>query len=55
LYPALVGEVISKDRQTLLGSNMLSLNGKHMIRPSDLDNSPEAGDKLTLMSILAGG
>ena len=55
LYPNLVGEVIAKDRQTMLGSNMLSRNGKHMIRPADLGNSPEAGDKLTIMSILAGG
>lgn len=55
VYPILVGEVITKDRQTLLGSNMLSRNGKHMIRPTDLGSSPEAGDKLTVMSILAGG
>ncbi len=55
LYPGLVGEVITKDRQALLGSNMVSLNGKHMLRPSDLENSPADGDKLTIMSILAGG
>jgi hypothetical protein len=55
LYPSLVGEVIAKDRQTMLGSNMLSRNGKQMIRPIDLGNSPEDGDKLTIMSILAGG
>ncbi|MCD4671791.1 MAG: hypothetical protein K8R77_03920 [Anaerolineaceae bacterium] len=55
LHPALVGEVISKDRQTMLGSNMLSINGKRMIRPSDLESSPQEGDKLILMSILAGG
>ena len=55
LYPALVGEVITNDRQTMLGSNMLSLNGKHMIRPTDLGKSPQDGDKLIIMSILAGG
>jgi hypothetical protein len=55
LYPNLVGEVIAKDQQTMFGSNMLSLNGKHMVRPSDLGNSPKSGDKLTIMSILAGG
>jgi hypothetical protein len=55
LYPTLVGEVIAKDRQTMLGSNMVSLNGKHMLRPAELENSPSDGDKLTIMSILAGG
>jgi molybdopterin converting factor small subunit len=55
LYPGLVGEVIAKDQQTMLGSNMVSLNGKNMLRPSDLENTPVDGDKLTIMSILAGG
>ena len=55
LYPGLVGEVIAKDRQTMLGSNMVSLNGKHMLRPTDMEASPAEGDKLTIMSILAGG
>ena len=55
LYPNLVGEVIAKDKQTMLGSNMVSLNGKHMLRPTDLEDSPADGDKLTIMSILAGG
>jgi hypothetical protein len=54
-YPSLVGEVISKDKKTFLGSNMLSVNGKRMIRPADLDLTPNEGEKLILMSILAGG
>jgi len=54
-YPNLVGEVITEDRLSMLGSNMLSLNGKHMVRPADLDKSPTEGDKLIIMSILAGG
>lgn len=54
-YPGLVGEVINKDRQTFLGSNMLSVEGKRMVRPADLDVTPQDGEKLILMSILAGG
>jgi hypothetical protein len=55
MYPDLIGQVINKDLMTFLGSNMLSVNGKRMIRPSDLDCFPQAGEKLILMSILAGG
>lgn len=54
-YPELVGDVISPGLQSLQSSNMLNLNGKHMIQPSQMDECPDPGDRLILMSILAGG
>lgn len=54
-YPQLVGDVIHPNLQTLKSSNMLNLNGKHMVQPSQMDQSPKHGDRLILMSILAGG
>ena len=54
-HPELVGEVISPTFDALKSSNMLNLNGKHMIQPGDMDRCPSDGDRLILMSILAGG
>lgn len=54
-YPELVGEVLSPKLDALKSSNMLNLNGKRMIQPAEMDQSPEDGDRLILMSILAGG
>jgi molybdopterin converting factor small subunit len=54
-YPALVGEVIHPGFQSLKSSNMLNLNGRHMIQPEQMSDSPKDGDRLILMSILAGG
>ena len=54
-YPELVGDVITPGLDSLRSSNMLSLNGKHMIQPSQMDQCPNQGDRLILMSILAGG
>lgn len=54
-YPELVGHVIAPDLEAMQSSNMLCLNGRHMIQPSQMDHSPKPGDRLILMSILAGG
>ena len=54
-HPELVGDVISPTFDALKSSNMLNLNGKHMIQPTQMDQSPTDGDRLILMSILAGG
>ncbi len=55
LHPELVGDVIHPSFTSLKSSNMLNLNGKRMIQPAHMDESPEHGDRLILMSILAGG
>lgn len=54
-YPQLIGEVLHVDGETLQASNMLNLNGKRMIQPVHMDDRPSDGDRLILMSILAGG
>jgi len=54
-YPKLLGEVIQADGETFQPSNMLNLNGRRMIQPAQMDDAPCNGDRLILMSILAGG
>ena len=54
-YPELVGDVIHPSKTTLQASNMLNINGKHMVQSSEMDCNPIDGDRLILMSILAGG
>jgi molybdopterin converting factor small subunit len=55
MHPELMGEVIHPSFDSLKSSNMLNLNGRRMIQPSQMDQSPQEGDRLILMSILAGG
>ena len=54
-YPALVGDIIAKDGQNLIATNVFSLNGKKILHESDLQFQPQDGDKLILLSLLAGG
>ena len=54
-YPELVGDVIHPSYASLKASNMLNVNGKRMIQPSQMDECPQDGDRLIMMSILAGG
>ncbi len=54
-YPKLVGTVIHPDQKLLMASNMLNVNGQHMLQPSQMTESPQDGDRIILMSILAGG
>ncbi len=54
-YPKMVGEVLHSDGETLQPSNMLNLNGRRMVQPAQMDDAPRDGDRLILMSILAGG
>jgi hypothetical protein len=54
-YPTLVGKVIQPDDKGLYPSNLFSLNGQRMIQENQMDQSPGEGDRVILMSILAGG
>jgi len=54
-YPQVIGEVIEKDGQNLIPTNLFSLNGKKILHESDLQFQPQDGDKLILLSLLAGG
>jgi hypothetical protein len=54
-FPALIGAVIEEDGETLMPANILNLNGKRTIQPGQLDELVSDGDRITFMSILAGG
>lgn len=54
-HPQLVGEVINPDDYALVGANMVNLNGSRMLQDEAWTSSPQDGDRLILMSVLAGG
>ena len=54
-YPAMIGNVIQPDGETLQAPNIFNLNAKRMIQASHMDDSPSDGDRITLMSVSAGG
>lgn len=54
-HPELLGEVINPTDYSLEGANMLNLNGKRMLQPDQMDDAPRDGDRVILMSVLAGG
>jgi molybdopterin converting factor small subunit len=55
LYPALVGNVIRPDRQTLQAPNIFNLNATKMVQTGQMDSGPGEGDRVILMSMSAGG
>ena len=54
-YPALIGDVIQLDGETLYPPHVLNQNGKRMVQEGQMGESPSDGDQITLMAILAGG
>ena len=54
-YPAMIGNVIQPDGETLQAPNILNHNAKRMIQTSQMDDSPSDGDRIILMSMSAGG
>ena len=54
-YPAMIGNVIQPDNETLHSPNIFNLNAKRMIQANQMDDSPGDGDRIILMSISAGG
>jgi len=54
-YPAMIGDVIQPDGETLQAPNILNLNAKRMIQESQMDEGPSDGDRIILMSMSAGG
>jgi len=54
-FPPLVGEVIEKDGETLIPTNLFSVNGKQILNEKQLHYQPKNGDRLILLSLLAGG
>ncbi len=54
-YPALVGLVISEDRETLMSGNVLVINGDLATPAMVMNESPQDGTCLILMSLVTGG
>ncbi|MDY7079302.1 MAG: MoaD/ThiS family protein [Chloroflexota bacterium] len=54
-YPAMIGNVIQPDGETLQAPNIFNLDAKRMIQANQMDDSPNDGDRIILMSISAGG
>jgi hypothetical protein len=54
-YPVLIGEIIEKDGKNLIPTNVFSLNGSKILQEGDSQYQPKDGDKLILLSLLAGG
>lgn len=54
-YPSLLGQIIEKNGRDLIATNLFSLNGQRIIQENEMDGSPADGDRLILISLLAGG
>jgi molybdopterin converting factor small subunit len=54
-YPSLLGQIIDKNGRDFIATNLFSLNGQRIIQESEMNGAPENGDRLILLSLLAGG
>jgi molybdopterin converting factor small subunit len=54
-YPALIGNVIQSDRESLQAPNIFNLNARQMIQSKQMENPLNEGDRIILMSMSAGG
>jgi molybdopterin converting factor small subunit len=54
-YPDMVGDVVQADGETMQAPNILNLDGRRMIQPHEMDESPSDGDRIIVMSMSAGG
>jgi hypothetical protein len=54
-FPSLVGQIIDKGGREFIATNLFSLNGQRIIQDAEMDGLPAQGDRLILVSLLAGG
>ena len=54
-YPKMSENVINPDGETLHPPNIFNVNAKQMIKPDQMDQCPDDGDRIILMSVSAGG
>jgi len=54
-FPVLVGEVIGQDGRSMIPTNLFSINGEKILHEDQLHYQPKSGDRLILLSLLAGG
>lgn len=54
-YPTLLENVIQSDGETLHPPNMLNVNARRMVHANEMEEHPNDGDHIIIMSISAGG
>ena len=54
-YPALLGQIIEKDGNSFIPTNLFSQNGQQIIQDADMGGMVRDGDRLIVISLLAGG
>lgn len=54
-YPSLIGLIIDQDGETLLSSNMFVIDGNMATPAMTMNEVPEEGCRLILMSLITGG
>ena len=54
-FPSLVGQIIEKNGRDFIATNLFSLNGQRIIQEGEMNGTPANGDRLILVSLLAGG
>ena len=54
-FPSLVGQIIDKNGRDFIATNLFSLNGQRIIQEGEMNGTPTNGDRLILVSLLAGG
>lgn len=54
-YPGLIGSLIDADGKTFLSSNMFIINGDMALPAMVMEETPRAGDRLVLVSVITGG
>ena len=55
LHPGLIGTLIDADGKTFLSSNMFIINGDMALPAMVMDETPQEGDRLVLVSVITGG
>ncbi|MCX6055506.1 MAG: MoaD/ThiS family protein [Chloroflexi bacterium] len=54
-FPGLIGLLIASDGESFLSSNMFVINGDLIYPAMIMENSPSAGEHISLMSVITGG
>lgn len=54
-FPALIGEVINDDGRSMIPTNLFSINGEQILHEDQLHYQPKNGERLIMLSLLAGG
>jgi hypothetical protein len=55
MFPVFLGVLIDTDGETFLSSNMFIINGDMSQPAMIMEESPQDGDRLILMSLVTGG